>query len=196
VDSCRDQDWGLVFEFLDEYKYLRLVNKIRPGGKTLNAPLHHAARGGAEPDVVQRLIDLGALRTLRNANGDRPVDLAMRSGHDHINRDLTPMIHHEVPASVLSELEASFHSVIRDRFADFRVKQLIRLPLLEPLLELKKPQMCFFVDEMWGGFFYRLKRAGEKPVLIADSRNRMCESMNLRYEIWPGGSRLTKKGFR
>lgn len=170
ADSCRDQDWGLVFLFVEKYKpYSGLINATRPGGRTLNTPLHYAALGGAAPDVIRRLIELGALRSLRNANGERPVDLARRNGHDHLIGELTPVMRHPVPAPVLSELEASFHDVIRERFVDFRVEQPLRLPLLEPLLELKKPQMCFYVPEMWGGFFYRLKRAGAKPVLISES---------------------------
>jgi len=56
-----------------------MVNSTRPGGKSLYAPLHQAAYGDAPPEVVRRLIDLSAWRTLQNSHGERPLDIAARN---------------------------------------------------------------------------------------------------------------------
>ena len=67
-----------------------LVNTTRPGGSSLFAPLHQAAHGGASVEVAQRLIGMLAWRTLQNARGERPVDVAERRGHRHLLGVLAP----------------------------------------------------------------------------------------------------------
>lgn len=52
------------------------------------APLHQAAFLGAPVAVAKRLLELGAWRSLRNADGDRPIDLAERHGHHHLREAL------------------------------------------------------------------------------------------------------------
>src|SRR5271169_2061140 len=64
ADAARSYDWRRVFTILDEHQ--QLVNTTRPGGSSLYAALHQAAYGGAPTDVVLRLVELGAWRTLQN----------------------------------------------------------------------------------------------------------------------------------
>ena len=122
ADAARDADWTRVFELLSKYRKWwhptrpgSWVNSTRPGGSSWYAPLHQAAWHSAEVAVVQRLIDLGAWRTLRNARGERAVDVAERRGHRHLIRVLAPEFEHHVPREVLLKVQAHFHAVIRGR---------------------------------------------------------------------------------
>jgi hypothetical protein len=69
--AAKNYDWPRVIAILSEHQ--ELINTTRPGGSSLYAPLHQAARGGAPPEIVHRLIGLGAWRTLQNVRGERPV---------------------------------------------------------------------------------------------------------------------------
>jgi hypothetical protein len=76
AEAAKSYDWPRVFELLSEHT--QLVNTSRPGGSSLYSPLHQAAHGGAPVEVAQRLIGKLAFRTLQNARGERPVDVAER----------------------------------------------------------------------------------------------------------------------
>ena len=66
------------------------INATRPGGRSLYTPLHQAAYGGAPAAAVRTLIELGAWRTLQNALGERPVDIAEKRRRDALIETLTP----------------------------------------------------------------------------------------------------------
>ncbi len=71
----------------------------------------------------------------------------------------------------------------------------LRLPELEPLLELDRPQMWFTVPGMYGGFCYRLESPGVEAKLIAESWCRVVGGSGQRHEITSEGSRLVEEGF-
>jgi hypothetical protein len=102
ADAARDYKWPRVFELASAHP--ELVNSCRPGSKSLYAPLHQAAHGGASVEVVRRLIELGAWRTLQNSRGERPVDVAERKGHHHLRDVLEPVYKHRVPLDVLLKI--------------------------------------------------------------------------------------------
>lgn len=52
---------------------------------------------GAPVEVVTRLIELGAWRGLRNAAGERPVDIARRRGHRRLLDILEPPLRVRMP---------------------------------------------------------------------------------------------------
>ncbi len=193
TDAARHDDWSRVFELLS--KPVKWVNSIRPGGSSWHAPLHQAAWHGAEVAVVQRLIDLGAWRTLRNARGERAVDVAERRGHRHLIRVLAPEFEHHVPREVLLKVQAHFHAVIRGRAEHLVDEQELRLPELEPLLELDTPEMWFPVPGMAGGFTYRLAQEGTQTELFSESWCRMVNGSGQRHEITSRGSQLVDEGF-
>src|SRR5947209_2060433 len=97
ADAAKAYDWPRTFEILEQS---RLANATRPGGHSLYAPLHQAAHGGAPVEVVERLLALGAWRTLQNANGERPVDVAERRGHLHLLPILQPQFRRQVPPGI------------------------------------------------------------------------------------------------
>lgn len=193
ADAARSYDWPRVLEPLSRDR--DLVNVTRPGGSSLFSPLHQAAHGDAPIEVVQELIRLGAWRTLRTARGERPVDLAKRLGHHHLLEVLTPELKHDVPLAVLQRIQAHFHEVIRGRIDRPLPNHGLRLPELEPLLELERPEMWFPVPGMYGGFSYRLDCAGAEARLVSESWCRVVGGSGQRHEITPTGSRLVEEGF-
>jgi hypothetical protein len=113
ADAAKSYDWPRVFEIVSESK--DSINSCWPGGKARFAPLHQAAHGGAPVEVVRRLIDLEALRTLQNACGERAVDVAEGGNHQHLREMLEPILKHRVPTGVLLKIQFYFHEVIRGR---------------------------------------------------------------------------------
>lgn len=193
ADAAKGFDWPRVLEILSTRR--DLVNVARPNGEARYAPLHQAAYGGAPIEVVERLIGMGAFRTLQNARGERPVDIAERLGHRHLVGALTPEYKHQVPLGVLLNVQTHFHAVIRGRAEELVKQHALRLPELEPLLELDDPKMWFPVPGMYGGFSYRLEGAGAGAKLVSESWCRVVGGSGQRHEITSSGSRLVEEGF-
>lgn len=193
ADAAKAYDWPSVFQFLSEHG--EFVNACRPDGQSLYAPLHQAAHAGAPLEVVHRLLEKGAWRTLQNARGERPVDIAARHGHTFLLEVLEPVYQHRVPLGVLLKIQAYFHEAIRRRADRLVQEHALRLPELEPLLELERPQMWFAVPGMYGGFNYRLESMGVEGKLVAESWSRVCGGSGQRHEITSEGSRLVEEGF-
>jgi len=192
-DAARASDWPRVFEFLASSP--DWINVTRPGGTSRFAPLHQAAYGGAPRVVVEHLVALGAWRTLRNARGERPIDLLDWRRHPTLVGPLEPRLRHAVPADVLQALQVHFHAVIRGRADDLITRYEVRLPELEPLLELRDPEIWFAVPGMYGGFRYRLEGTGTDARLVTESFCRISGGSGQRHEVTTDGSRLVAEGF-
>lgn len=193
ADAAKGYNWPRVFEILRQQP--EWVNACRPGSTPLYAPLHQAAHGGAPIEIAEQLIAIGAWRTLQNARGERPVDVAERTGHNNLLHLLEPEYGHRVPLGVLHKIQSYFHEVILGRIErEFQIKN-IRLPELEPLLELDQPKMWFPVPGMYGGFSYWLDSCGVEAKLISESWCRVAGGSGQRHEITSAGSRLVEEGF-
>lgn len=191
--AAKDYDWTRVLAVLSENP--ELVNTTRPGGSSLYAPLHQAAHGGAPAEIVHRLIGLGAWRTLQNARGERPVDIAERRGHSHLLGILGPDLKRRVPLGILLKVQGHFHAVIRGR-AERQVQEHgLRLPELEPLLEFDDLNVWFAVLGMAGGFSYHLETEGVEAKLVSASWCRIVLGSGERHEITSAGSQLVETGF-
>ena len=83
ADAARAGRWDTLLDLVEE-DGARGVNQWRIGGTSWFTPLHQAAWLGAPVDVVERLLRAGAWRSLRTAEGDRPIDLARTRGHLHL----------------------------------------------------------------------------------------------------------------
>lgn len=193
ADASRAYNWPRVFELISEHN--EFINASRPGGASLFAPLHQAAHAGAPVEVVQRLIQAGAWRTLQNARGERPVDVAERKEHHHLIEALEPVLKYRVPHGVLLRIQHHFHEVIRGRINNDPSNQSLRLPELEPLLELDHPEIWFPVPGMCGGFSFRLESDGVGAKLISESWCRVVDGSGQRHEITSEGGRLVAEGF-
>lgn len=192
-DAAKSYNWPRMFDLLSENK--DLVNTTRLGGSSLYAPLHQAAYGGAPVEIAEQLIGMLAWRTLQNARGERPVDVADRCGHRHLHDVLTPEHRHVVPIGVLLAVQRHFHAVILGRIDQQLPEHRLRLPELEPLLELARPHMWFPVPGMYGGFSYRLESSGVGAKLVSESWCRVVGGSGQRHEITSEGSQLVEEGF-
>jgi hypothetical protein len=193
ADAALRYDWARLLELLAVKP--PLVNSTRLDGPALFAPLHLAAHGGAPDEVVERLIEMGAWRTLRSAAHERPVDIARRRGHARLLARLEPECRREVPPHVLARIQRYFHEVIRGRAADLVREANLRLPELEPLLELWVPKMWFTVPGMHGGFRYKLDAAGASSLLVSASWCRVVGGSGQRHLISAAGITLVDEGF-
>jgi hypothetical protein len=193
ADAAKGYHWSKAFELLA--KHPEFVNSCRPGGKSPYAPLHQAAYGGAPRDVVQRLLGMGAWRTLQNVRGERPVDVAAKKGHAHLLAVLEPEYRRQVPLGILLKIQQHLHAVIRQRVDRLVLEHALRLPELEPLVELNEPKMWFEVPGMHGGFSFWLDAAGVEARLIAESWCRIERGSGQRHEITSAGSQLVAEGW-
>jgi hypothetical protein len=191
--AARDYEWPRMLELLAEHR--ELVNSSRPDGWSLYAPLHQAAHGGAPVEVCVKLIGMGAWRTLRTARGERPFDIAARRGRTHLLRALEPVLLHVVPPETLDAMQTHFHEVIRERAGQLCSEHQLRLPELEPLLEIPRAPVWFAVPGMYGGFSYELEEAGERSCLIVESWCRAVEGSGQRHIVSAAGSTLVEEGF-
>jgi hypothetical protein len=135
-------------------------------GEWLYLGWHHAA-------IIEQLLALGAWRTLRSAQGERPVDIARRRDRPDSAVILEPDLRSPSPTTVLPPIQRNFHLLIRERAARLIDEQALRLPELEPLLALLEGRFWFPVPGMYGGFRYWLDRLADAPVLLAENWSRV-----------------------
>ena len=193
ADAAKIYDWQKTLEILNQRS--DLINVTRPDGQAFYTPLHQATHGNAPVKVVQEMIGMGAWRTLKNANGERPVDIAIAKKHQHLVRLLEPVYKTKVSLNILQKIQQLFHATILSRAKDLIEKSALRLPELEPLLEINQPQMWFPVPGMYGGFNYWLDSEGNEVKLISESWCRVVGGSGQRHEITSKESRLVDEGF-
>lgn len=191
--AAKFNNWPRVIEILADHPYM--ANSTRPGGSSLYAPLHQAAHWGASVEVIHQLLSLGAWRTLRTMAGEQPIDIAKRRRHAHILEPLIPIYKHHVKNDELRDIQAQFHSVILDRTKNMELEANLRLPELEPLLELNEPKMWFSVPGMYGGFSYWLEFDTPQIRLISESWCRVMGGSGQKHVVTSAGSELVDEGF-
>jgi hypothetical protein len=180
-------DWWTVFDLILHHPHF--INSTRPDEPSRLAPLHRAAGGGVPPEIANRLIAAGAWRGLRTAAGERPVDIARRCGHTHLLAALEPPCRVSITPAALDALQKQFHELIHQRMREFDVPHELRLPELEVLLELDRPELWFPIPGMNGGFQFRLQSAPTGPRLISASWSRLVSGSEERHEITESGVR-------
>ncbi len=192
ADAAKGGEWNVVIRVLDEYPVF--INAARPESPSLFAPLHQAAYGGASDLVVKGLLERGAWRTLRTARGERAVDVAQRRGHRALLDVLAPVLRHAVPVEDLAAIQTHFHRVICGRAAEQVANEALRLPELEPLVELDT-QAWFAIPGMYGGFKYWLEARGDDWSLVTESWRRLVDGSEQRHRISTRGVVLERDGF-
>ncbi|WP_186512913.1 ankyrin repeat domain-containing protein [Synechococcus sp. A15-44] len=193
ADATKQYNWKKTLEILDERP--DLINVTRPDGRSLYTPLHQSAHGNAPGEVVQKMLDMGAWRTLRNADDERAVDIAKRRGYQSLVHLLEPVYKTHISHTTLQKIQTNFHEIILGRAGDLVQKSRLRLPELEPLLELEQPRMWFPVPRMYGGFSYWLDGEGKNAKLISESWCRVVGGSGQRHEITSKEGKLVDEGF-
>lgn len=146
-------------------------------------------------EVVQQMLAMGAWRTLRNANSQRPVDIARERSHHHLIPILEPVYKKQISLQTLQRIQEHFHAVIRERVGTGIEPYALRLPELEPLLEMENSKIWFPVPGMYGGFNYWLEGEESNTQLVVESWCRVVEGSGQRHEITSEGSQLVDEGF-
>ncbi len=193
ADRAKGYDWSSVLTILSQHP--EWINSTRPGSHSRYTPLQQAAHSGAPLGVIHQLLARGAWRTLRNGKGERAVDIARRRGHGHLASVLEPVVKHRVPPDALKQIQKHFHSVIRRRAGNLVREHALRLPELEPLLEMQTPKLWFPIPGMYGGFSFWLERVHGSDLLVTESWSRVAGGSGQRHIVSPHGSLLIAEGF-
>lgn len=193
ADAAKQYNWKKTLEILD--KRPDLVNVTRPDGRALYTPFHQAAHGNAPVEAVQQMTKMGAWRTLRTDDDERAVDIAKRKGHQGLVQLLEPAYKTHISHATLQKIQNHFHQIVLDRIGDLAQKAGLRLPELEPMLEIEEPKMWFPVPGMYGGFSYWLDGEGKNAKLISESWCRVVGGSGQRHEITSEEGKLVDEGF-
>jgi len=180
ADAARAGDWKSAFAALDENP--DLVNLARPGGRSGFAPLHQAAYLGDER-AARELVRRGAWLSLPTTSGELACDIAKRRGHARLAAELTPPDTWSMPREACRTLELFLHALIRVRADELVKRSAQRLPPVEALTGMRTPRLWFPIPGMYGGFLIELRRAGDDPLLQADSWCRVASGSEQRHHI-------------
>ena len=191
ADSARAGDWAAVLRVLDEGLLRPGANDGRVEGTSWFGPLHQAAWLGAPAEVVQALIERGAWRSLRDAEGRRPVDIARERGHGALVEALTPV--YTVP------LRAEDAEAMGGRLADLVAEAAARV--VEPgtpirhldvrCLAERGDAVWFPIPGMYGGFSVEL----HKGRLHVESWSRVVGGSGRAWVITADRTTLIDEGF-
>ncbi|MFN8569822.1 MAG: hypothetical protein U0Z44_20345 [Kouleothrix sp.] len=111
ADAARAYDWGIAIGAaagagaqLDQYN-ASAANRATPA-----APGRARRRAGCGGRCAAP--GLGARRTPCCAQGQRPLEIAMRQGHHHLRELLTPVFQRDMPLEVLQPIQQKhFHAL-------------------------------------------------------------------------------------
>ncbi|WAL67680.1 hypothetical protein ORV05_07835 [Amycolatopsis cynarae] len=181
-------DWDTVLDILRTDK--EWVNASRLGSQSGYAPLHQAAWHGAGEEIVQELLDLGAWRTLKAANGATPLDVALKHGHNHLAHLLTVDRSQFPPAGVLTDIQTFLWALITVRTRGLERTEPLTLPQLDPLFEAPNRGLWFPVPGMYGGFRLRW----HNQTLISESWCRVVGGSERVHRITQEGIELLAAG--
>lgn len=148
ADAASVGDWEAVIELLGSPRTApSLINTWRPGGVSMVTPLHQAAIKGAPIDVVEKLVDLGAWRTLEDSRGWRPVDLALLHGRSEILTLLTPS-------------ESRQYQSALNRVLTYRLGKLLTEVTREDAVPRFRPPQVAVIEEVGGEIHFDLSGSG------------------------------------
>lgn len=165
ADFAKSGDWPEVFMVLDDEKDWVLPYQWRPGGKGWFTVLHQAAWHGAPDHIVDKLIKRGALRSLPDAKGRLPIDVACERGHPRLIPKLKPQ-KPTVDPQLLWEMNAplkdliyGFGSYLFDEYNPVgghgnqaRLSEILRCPPVEILPELLRQRVWLQLPGTDAGF--------------------------------------------
>lgn len=199
ADAAKAGDWTTVLEMLRTDPHLG-VNRWRPGSPKWFTVLHQAAWHGAPASVVSDLLDQGALRSLRDAKGRTPQDVAADRGHaDALGEMLAPP---------LSPLDDGRIAILDQRLADVidgriregqldrgysggELRSALRYPPVGVMHEAPGRSVWFAVPGMYGGFLISLRQG----YLESSSWCRVVGGSGQLHVITHEGAVLVDKGF-
>lgn len=189
MDAAKRGAWDVVFASVDARECG--VNDWRIGGTSWFSPLHQAAWHGAPVDVVQGLIERGAWRTLRTAQGKRAVDIARERGHVHLVDELAPVFKYPVSAADIEGMNRQLAELVTDAARrvlapDVPIRHLDVAGMVETGVGVG-----FSIPGMYGGFSIALYGGR----LHVESWSRVVGGSGRAYVITGSRSTLVDEGF-
>lgn len=192
ADAAKSGRWDAVFALLDQAApFGPGANDWRVGGRSFFAPLHQAAWLGAPESVVRGLLDRGALRTLPDAHGRRPVDIAHERGHTHLADILTPTFAHPLLPATLEAMTDRLAALVTETTA----------PVLDPSVRIRHidvtvlaetgTEVGFPIPGMYGGFHLALFRGR----LHVESWSRVVGGSGRAHVLTATRTTLVDEGF-
>ncbi|MVQ43106.1 hypothetical protein GON06_13195 [Microbacterium sp. MAH-37] len=189
ADAAKAGDWVRVFGLLDS-SGRPSANHWRIGGPSWFAPLHQAAFLGAPVDVAEGLVRRGAWRSLRNSDGDRPIDVAEKHGHRHLREVLAT----RTPADPEQRRFAAWDRHLADLIAE-RTERLdpVRFrPIATEIIAAEPLERLWFgYPGMYGGFDMSIHR----DRLVVESWSRVVGGSGQAHVITESGCVLVEQGF-
>lgn len=189
ADAAKAGNWAEVFTVLDSEPLLN-PNQWRISGKSWFTPLHQAAWLGASAEVVEQLIRRGGWRSLRNANGERPVDIAQKQGHHHLLEPLTVREPGEQELQKFAAWDRHLTELIAERT---RTLDPVKFrPVATEVIALEPLESLWFAyPGMYGGFSLSIHRGR----LCVESWSRVVGGSGQAHVITENGCVLVEEGF-
>ncbi|MFE6994516.1 hypothetical protein ACFVAE_01010 [Microbacterium sp. NPDC057659] len=189
ADAAKANDWQAVFALLDVPTRAD-VNQWRIGGSSWFAPLHQAAFLGAPAGVVEDLLRRGAWRSLRNADGDRPIDLAEKRGHRHLLDALAVHTPDDRERRRFAAWDRHLLALIAERIA--RLDPVRFRPVPTEVIALERFETLWFgYPGMYGGFGMSIHRGR----VFVESWSRVVGGSGQAHVITEDGCVLVEEGF-
>lgn len=194
-DAVEQGHWAHVATLLDrtddDLPSALSANALRAGDRTGTAPLHHAARQGAHPDVVDDLVARGAWRTLRTAEGETAEAIARRLGHVSLADRLRPEPAMAMDDDAVADVETFLRALVEVRTR--RLDRPLRYPQLGPLLEYPGTTMWVRVPGMYGGFACRWAEDTAEPTVEVRSASRVVGGSGRTHHVTAEGVELVTR---
>ncbi|MCH8620473.1 ankyrin repeat domain-containing protein [Undibacterium sp. TS12] len=184
VRAVQAAKWDQVFDLLGKGAN---PNDWQLSGASFNTPLHWAAEAAAPLEIVHEMLNMGAWRSITNAGGERPLDIARRYGHIHLINLLEPVFLHSYSSVEMNCIQIHFHQLMQKSSLVNQNHHPLRLPELRPMLELAMPRMHFRIPGMYGGYTYWLDTTRDHAALIVENRSSMMNGPIPRWEITAAG---------
>lgn len=189
ADAAEVGDWDTVFHLLDTVPWLN-ANQWRIGSDSWFAPLHQAAWLGASSEVAAELIRRGAWRSLRNAAGERPIDIALKRNHQH----LTDVLAVREPSDAEQRTFAAWNTHLSDLILERTeaLKPVKFRPIPTEIIALEPLESLYFgYPGMYGGF----SMSSVTDQLLVNSWSRIVGGSGQSHVITESGRVLVEEGF-
>ncbi|MFG6491286.1 hypothetical protein [Microbacterium sp. P03] len=192
ADSAKAGDWPAVLAVLDgDGAFKPGPNDWRVEGSSWFGPLHQAAWLGASEDVVRALIDRGVWRTLRDADGRRPVEIARERGNSALVDALTPTCQVALTAEGAHSMSRRLATLVEDAVARAVTAPVSIRHLDVECIAERDDSVWFPVPGMYGGFAVELV----KHRLHVESWSRVVGGSGRAYVITADRTTLVDEGF-
>ncbi|MEJ1087599.1 ankyrin repeat domain-containing protein [Microbacterium sp. Mu-80] len=189
ADAAKTGSWAEVLILLEAHDQLS-PNQWRISGTSWFTPLHQAAWLGASSEVVDELVRRGAWRSLRNAEGERPIEIAERRGHHHLLEPLNVRPASDRQQQMFATWDRHLAELIATRTERLDPVSFRAVPTeviaVEPL-----DTLWFRYPGMYGGFGMSIHR----DRLFVESWSRVVGGSGQAHVITEGGCVLVEEGF-